>query len=69
MHWLAWLAHESANKTDGTEQLYQKWEGRADKPNYHYAGRDLVKFTSNQPFHVACRFNRRSGFVDREVAN
>jgi hypothetical protein len=75
MHWLVWLAHESvcgAGKppcaaTEPIEELWRAWEGRADAPNYRYAGRQLLtlwpSYVVQLPFYLVHAFNADARFT------
>ena len=77
MHWLVWLAHESVcgagrpqpcKPTDPIEKLWRGWEGRADAPNYHYAGQDLLtlwpSYVVQLPYYLVHAFNADKRFTD-----
>ena len=76
MHWLVWLAHERAcgnashpcNATDPIEEMWRAWEGRADAPNYHYAGHALLtlwpSYVLQLPYYLVGAFNSDRRFTD-----
>lgn len=75
MHWLVWLVHERVcgagrprcDATNPIEQLWRTWEGRADAPNYYYAGRALLtlwpSYVLQLPYYLVGAFNSDPRFT------
>ena len=74
MHWLVWLAHEGVcggNRCPAAhpiEQLWRAWEGRADAPEFRYAGEQLLtlwpSYVVQLPYYLVHPFNSDTRFTD-----